>query len=852
MHVSERIYRWLLRVYPRDFRDEYGEEMSLLFRSRRHEGARLWMQILGDVSLHAPQEHWSMTNQDVRYALRSWRRAPAIPAIALTALTFGIGMNIAIFSVVHAVLLRRLPVPDPARLVLLRESNMTQGLDAVAASLPNYHSWSERARTLQLAAVSGQSLTWTGPEYPERLEALAATSSFASVVGAPLASGRWFRPEEEHLGAHRVAVLSHRVWRTRFASDPEIVGRQVVLNGSGYTVVGVASRAFTVPSDPDVWVPQVIDQTEPRRDNRYLMVLGRLRPEFRITDARAEMASVATDLERDFPESNRNYRVNVTPFAESLVPAEIRTALVVLFAAAALVLLVACANAANVLLSRAAARRKEIAIRTALGAGAARIARQLLTESVLLSGLGAILGIAIAAAVVSLARTMLADVVPRATEITLDVTVLVFALGLGVFTGIGFGLAPLAYVRRDRNAALLQVPGRSDRSPARASLKAALVVGQIALTTVLLVGAGLLLQSLVNLQRVPAGITADSVVTAKLALTRARLQSGAAISAFLSRLTSDLERAPGVRAAGISSAIPLSPGAHTILQAAGDDGSFVTCEWRLVDDGYFRTLQIPLLRGRLPGSQDAANGPRVFVISQQTARTLYGDADPIGRRLRLQNGSSGEVVGVVGDVRMKTLGQPPERVVYFPPSQFGFFPLFNIVVRADRTFEATAALIRDRLKVHDPHLAAFEVHSMQHWMAQSSSLMRIRTRLVTVLGAVALLLGLIGIYGVASYLVAQRAHEFGVRIALGASPSALPLVVVAQGLRYVAAGVGLGVLAAALAVGQIRGLLFEVDPRDPLTFAAVSLFVTVIASCASYVPARRAARVDPLVVLRAE
>jgi MacB-like periplasmic core domain len=269
MQVSERIYRWLLRVYPREFRDEYGEDMSLMFWLRSREGARLWLQILGDLTLHAPREHWSMTRQDVRYALRSWRRAPAIPAIALTALTFGIGMNVAVFSVVHAVLLRPLPVPDPARLVLLHENNVAQGLDRVAVSLPNYQSWVQQARSLQLAAFSGQSLTWTGPEYPERLEALAATASYASVVAARLERGRWFKADEEYLGAHRVVVLSHRLWRTRFASDSGIVGRQLVFNGFSYDIVGIASAEFTVPSEPDVWVPQVIDQNEPRRGNRH-------------------------------------------------------------------------------------------------------------------------------------------------------------------------------------------------------------------------------------------------------------------------------------------------------------------------------------------------------------------------------------------------------------------------------------------------------------------------------------------------------------------------------------------------------------------------------------------------------
>jgi putative ABC transport system permease protein len=851
--TSERIYRFLLRFYPRDFRDEYGQEMSLLFRARGEEGRlRLWFQVVVDVLFHAPQEHWSMAKQDVRYALRSWRRAPAIPAIALTALTFGMGANIAIFSVVHALLLRPLPVAQPEALVLLRETSVSGGLEASAVSLPNYLSWKEQTRSLELAAFSGQSLTWTGLEYPERLEALAPTASFISVVGARLHSGRWFAPEEERRGQHRVAVLSNRLWRTRFGAHADVLGRQLVLNGTPYSVIGVASAEFSVPSEPDLWVPQVIDQAGTRRGNRYLGVLGRLRPGFTHAQAQAEMTSIAGRLEREFPDSNRGFGVGVVPLVQSMVPAEIRAALMALLAAAAIVLLIACGNVANVLLSRAAARRKEIAIRAALGAGAVRIVRQLLTESVILSFAGAALGVLLSMAIIHGARRVLVEVVPRIEEVALNLPVFGFALGLAILTGVGFGLAPLWHVGRARNFGALYATGRDDRAPARNRVRAVLVIGQVSLTTLLLVSGALLVQSLIKLQSVPAGINADSVVTAKLALVRARLENGAAINEFLSRLTSDLQSAPGIRAVGISSAIPLSPGAHTVTQVAAEGDSFVTCEWRLVDAGYFRTFQIPLLRGRLMGTEDGPNSPRVFVISRHTARALYGDGNPIGRRLRLENGNSGEVVGVVADVRMRSLAEPPERVVYFPPSQFGFFPLFNVVLRTEDHPEAAALVIRDRLKAHDANMAAYEIRSMQHWVDQNSSLMRIRTQLITFLGMVAMLLGVVGIYGVMSYLVSQRTREFGIRLALGARPWALPLVVVGQGLRYTLAGIGLGLCAAVFSLDRMRKLLFEVDAQDPATFAGVAFLVALVAVGASYVPARRAAIVDPLMVLRAE
>jgi putative ABC transport system permease protein len=840
----------VLRVYPREFRDEYGDEMSLLFRARSGDGlVWLWMQVLGDLLFVAARQHWGIAVQDVRYALRSWRRTPIIPGIALTALALGMGANIAVFSVMHAVLLRPLPVSSPQDLVLLREVNAARGLEGAGVSPPNYQSWTERAQSLALAAYSGQSLTWVGPEYAERLEALAPTASFLHVIGVPLRAGRWFTEEEERPGQHRVAVLSERLWRTRFGAAADVVGRQLILNGAPYAVIGVASARMTVPSDPDLWVPQVIDLTAPRRDNRYLTVIGRLRPGHTLRAAQTEMSAIAEGLADAFPVSNAGFSVSVVSLPDSLVSREVRAALMMLLVAAAMVLLIGCANVANILLSRVPARTREVAIRVALGAGGARITRQLLTESVLLSSGGAVLGLLVAAGVVQGSRRLLVELVPRVQEVTLDTTVLGFALALALLTGIGFGIAPLWHLRRPQESALLHSTGRE--APSRNLFRAGLIVGQIALTSLLLVGAGLLTRSLINLQQVPLGISTADVVTAKLSLTRARLPNGAAISRFLAQLTADLQTAPGVTAAGVSSAIPLSPGALTITQARGDNDAFVTCEWRLVDREYFRALQIPLRGGRLFDAGDGADTPRVYVISEQMARALYGENDPIGRRLTLENGASGDVVGVVADVRMRSLSAPPERVIYMPPSQFGFFPLFNVVVRTQGTADA-AALIRERLKAHDPTLAAYDVRSMQHWVERSASLMRIRARLVMLLGALALVLGAVGIYGVVSSLVAQRTREFGIRIALGARPGVISFGVLRQAAALSGLGLVLGLSAAGLAVDRLQELMFEVDAHDAATFASAGLIVAAITVAASLMPVRRAAAIDPIAILRTE
>ncbi len=794
--------------------------------------------------------------QDLRYAIRMLARSPGFTIAGLLALCLGIGANTAMYSIVHAVMLRPPNVREPDRLVRVYESNQTLNRLTWSASVGNYLSWREQARSLDLAAFQPYSASLTQDGEPERLEGMATTSSYFRVLGMTMRMGRWFQDEEERAGRHRVIVLSERLWATRFGQDPSVVGRRLFLNGEPFSVVGIAPEGLNIPTASDLWVPLVIDP-EASRENRQYTVIGRLRPGFTAQQAQAEMSSVAGALERQFPESNQGWTVFLLPLMRWLVPPEIRTALLVLLAAVSMVLLIACANVANLLVARAEARRKEIAIRVAMGAGASRISQQLLTESLLLSLTGGALGVAFGYAIVAVARPSLTEIVPRAAEISIDPTVLGFALAVSVTTGLLFGLTPILQLGKMRNPDALHQAGRTSHSEPRTRLRAVLVIAQLSLATLLLIGAGLLLQSFARLQAVSLGLDPDFVLTARISLPRARYAGGDTIAGLLSRLTEGLKSAPGVQAAGVSNGIPLGPGSTIGGTAAavgaldagmGQPASF---GWRSVDAGYFAALRIPVLRGRVFGSEDSGKRP-VFLLSQQAALNLYGSVDPVGRRLRL-NDAVGEVIGVVGDVRMRSMADPPERVIYVPVSQGGRFSVFAVFVRTRVGSPDTAAsLIREKLREIDSAVPAYGFRAMNDWVGASSARTRIRTWVLALLAMVALALGMIGVYGVVAYLVTLRRHEFGVRLALGAQPGSLLRLVLGQGLGLAATGIAIGLVGALLLTRVLGAMLFAVSTHDPLTFLSVAilLFVAVLTAC--YAPARRAARIDPGAALRAE
>lgn len=795
--------------------------------------------------------------RDIRYAARTLSRAPGFTVAALLALALGIGANTAMYSVVHAVMFRPLEVREPDRLVRVYESNPSLNRPTWSASVGNYVSWKEQARSLDLAVFQGYAASLTQDGEAERLEGMAVSASFLPVLGMNMRMGRWFHGEEERAGQHRVIVLSERLWATRFGRDPGVVGRKLFLNGEPYTIVGVASAGLTIPRAPDLWVPLAIDPGA-NRGNRQYTVIGRLRPGFTVQQAQAEMGAIARGLERQFPESNKGWSISLVPLTRWLIPAEIRAALLVLLGAVGMVLLIACANIANLLVARAEARRKELAIRAAIGAGVSRIYQQLLTESLLLSFIGGALGVALGCGIMDVARRSLNEIVPRADEISMDLSVLAFALSVSVITGLLSGSMPILRLGKMRTFDALREAGHTSQPAPRSRLRALLVIAQLSLATSLLIGAGLLLQSFARLQAVSLGFDPDSVLTARISLPRARYSDGTTISILFSRLTDALKSSPGVQAAGVSNGIPLGSGSSVAGGAVAMDtpasalGQPTTVGWRSVDGGYFSALRVPLLRGRVFGPEDSPGKRPVFVLSQEAALSLYGAGDPVGRQLRL-NDVVGEVIGVVGDVHMTNVADPPERVVYVPISQGGRFAVFAVFVRTrDGSAEAAASLIRERLREIDSALPVYGIRTMNDWVDLSLARTRTRTWVLGLLAALGLVLGMIGIYGVLAYLVTLRRHEFGVRLALGASPGALLRSVMSEGLRLGAIGIAIGLVGAFLLTRVLESFLFGVSTHDPLTFLGVAILLPIAVLIACYSPARRAARVDPVIALRHE
>jgi len=659
--------------------------------------------------------------------------------------------------------------------------------------------------------------------------------------------GRWFTPPEEQDGQHRVIVLSDGFWRARFGGDQRVLGRVLTLNGATYTIVGVAPPGFRFITEPSLWTPKILDPGE-NRGNHYITVIGRLRPGFTIAKARAELETIALDLERQFPESNATWTTRVSPLDEWMIDRHVRDSLLMLLGATVLMLVIACANVANLLLTRAAARQSEFSVRTALGAGAVRLVRQLLTESALLSVTGGLLGVGASWWIMQASRPWLKDFVPRAEELALDKTVLAFALGVSLLTGLAFGMAPVWHVFGRSLAESCQQTGRSLSSTPHGLLRRGLVVAQISLAVVLLIGAALLLQSLARLQQVPLGFDADTLVTARVALPRAKYlgpKYGQAAAAIAEALRST----PGILSASAATGIPFSNVGDSSM-SSGEDFSSTSSRW--VEHKYFETMSIPLIKGRHFLSTDGPDSGLKVILSEESARRLFGEDNPIGRTLRIDTGSRFEVVGVVGDVRLRQLSEPPQRIAYFPATQGGSWPNLHLVVKTRLSSTETAQVLRRRIREIDPNVPVFDIATMRERVGDSSRQAQLQTWLLTGFGILALTLGALGVYAVVAFLVRSRMRELAVRQALGAPPGRVMAMILGQGLRLTLVGVALGLAGAVATTRVLTDQLFGIGPLDTATFGVIPVLLAVVALAACYLPARRAAAIDPMSALRTE
>ncbi len=805
--------------------------------------------------------------QDLRYGLRTMRRGPWFTAAAVVTLALGIGANTAIFSVVNAVLLRPLPYPNAGRLVSIKRVDSRGGNVGGTISYPTFTDFREQTPSLQHAAAYSDSYAWLGGGgEPERIEGLYASAGLFPTLGVGPALGRAFTEEEDRAGAPLVAVISHGLWQRRFGSDRGVIGREILLDGDKTTVIGVMPAGFNFPAGGEAmefWVPlgssaygEILTY---RTANNHAMIAA-LKPDVGISRAQAELDAVNGRLAVLYPEASAGSGVRVTDLQREIV-GDVRPALLVLLASVAFVLLIACANVANLLLARAATRGREMALRTALGATRGRIVRQMLTESLLLSAAGGAVGLLVALWALPLFVAAHPGNILRAAEVSLDARLLVFALGVSILTGLLFGLVPALKVSRlDLNGSLKEGGRGSAGSPTRNRVRSLLVVSEVALSLVLLVGAGLLIRSFVALLGVPPGYDPSRVMTATLDVTRAVYPEP---ERFFQQVRERVGELPGVEAAGLTSLPPLSANDTSIeFRIVGRPeplpGETAVARPVAVDPDFFRVMRLPVRKGRALVRQDAGGSAKVVLVNEELARRYFPGEDPVGQRLMLYNTYAKsepvayEVVGVVGDIRHRALNVPasPEYYVSYlqmPP------PRMTLVVRsAAPDIAGMAASIRGAITEVDRGALVWEFRQMDELLADSVAPQRFNALLLGLFALVALALSATGILGVMSYTVAERTHEIGVRLALGAQRSDILRLVVGRGMFLTLGGVALGSAAALGLTRLMSGLLFGVSAADPVTFIGIAALLSVVALLACYVPARRATKVDPLTTMRCE
>ena len=794
--------------------------------------------------------------KDIRYGLRGLWKRPGFTVVALITLALGIGANTAIFSLINAVLIRPLPFPEPDRLVWTW-GNIRNGGSRASVSPLDYLDYRHENHTFeQFAAMTSASANLTGGGEPERLAAAAVTGNFFQALGVQPALGRTFQLENEKPGSDQVAVLSYGLWQQRFAGDRAIVNKTITLDDKSFEVIGVMPRDFDFPAAVQIWLPLNFD-VEPgmkQRKAHFLRPIGRLKAGVTVSQAQADTDIVARRLEAAYPESNTGWNLRLVPLREVIV-GTVRSTLYILLGAVGFVLLIACANVANLLMAHAASRRREIALRTALGAGRLRIARQLITESVMLALFGGALGSLLAVWGVQGLVALSGDSIPvTAGEVRIDLTVLLFTLITSVVTGVLFGLAPALQTMKLNLGETLKEGGRTGESGTRNRTRSLLVIFETAVAVILLVGAGLLIKSLIRLQRTNPGFDSHNVVTMRIDLPRNKYGAQEVRSRFWEQFQSRVGALPGVEAVGLVTELPLSGQPNDMPytvegRPVGDPNQGFDNDFRRINQDYFRAMHIPFLRGRNFTPQEVREGARVMVVSESLVQQTFPNEEPLGKRLIMSFGNTPfEIVGIVGDIRHGSLARSGLPTMYMPVLEAGE----NVVIRAPVDSAALASAVRRELDAIDPNQPIARVRTMDEWIARAVAAPRYQTTLLGLFAALAMCLAAVGIYGVMSYSVNQRTREIGVRMALGARRGNVLGLVLRQGMSLVVIGVVIGLIGAFALTRVIGSLLFDVGARDPATFSGVAVLLAAVAFVACIIPARRATKVDPMVALRYE
>jgi putative ABC transport system permease protein len=801
--------------------------------------------------------------QDFRYGIRALLRNPGFCGVAVLALALGIGPNTAIFTMVNAVLLKPLPVPEPHRVVMIWGTMLKSGFDQLPVSGADYVDWKKQATSFEAMgaafAIPEYGLNVSGAGEPERVPAATASKEFLPALGIKPIAGRNFLPEEDRPGGAPAVLIGNAFWQRRFHSDPSAIGRTLTVDGVPRTVVGVVPHDLGEMVAADLWLPTAIDPNNAERRNHNYGIVALLKPGVTVAQARAEMTVIAQRLERAYPATNTGWGITLFPMAE-MFTGRIRPILIVLLGAVGLLLMIACSNLANLLLARAATREKEIAVRSALGAGRGRIVRQLLTESLVLSVAGGALGLLLAVWSVHGLRSVVPDMFPMLQHMTVDLPVLAFTLGLSILTGLIFGAVPAwKSSHADLNTTLKEAGGRSESSGGSHRVRSFLLASQVALAVLLSVSAGLLVRSFVRVTSVSAGVRVAHVLTMSLSLPDVKYDTPVKRANFYKDLTERLQSLPGVRSAGAVLFLPLR--VSMLSFRIGVNGFQIQgrpplppsqapmADYRMATPGYFSTMGIALRKGRLFDQHDDLDAKRVALINEAMAGKHFPRENPLGQHITSGGATPMEIVGVVADAKLYGLDAPIEPAIYVPHMQHPSGSM-GLAVQTDGDPAALAPAIRREILKLDPEQPVSSVRTMEKVLSDSLMLRRVSMLMLVVFAALALTLATVGIYGLTAYSVSRRTHEIGLRVALGASQAEILRLVVVRGLATALIGAAIGVAAAWQLTRALAGMLYGVTTTDPLVFAGVPLLLIAVSAIASYVPARKATRIDPLVALR--